>query len=123
MGVGIVAGIVLGEFLGRVDTDRLRATVRRLRRPVGKLPPGDLEAIRRDVSGALNENPKTRALQVDVRALGDGVVELTGEAPDREARELAGTIARGVAGTHVVVNRMRVEEAAPPEPRSRSTAG
>ncbi len=117
LGLGVIAGVVLGEFLGRVDADRVRATVRRLRGPVLKAPPEDTEAVRRDVQGALDESPKTRAFSVGVRALGEGIVELTGVAPDPDARDLASTIARGVSGTFVVVNRMLVEESVP------STAG
>ena len=113
----MIAGVVLGEFLGRVDADRVRATVRRLRRPVLKAPPEDTEAVRRDVQGALDESPKTRAFSVGVRALGEGIVELTGVAPDPDARDLASTIARGVSGTFVVVNRMLVDDSVP------STAG
>jgi hypothetical protein len=111
--LGIIAGVFLGDFLGRVDADRVRATVRRLRKPVLKAQPEDTEAVRREVQGALDENPKTRALDVGVRALGEGIVELTGVAPDPEARNLAGAIARGVSGTFVVVNRMLVEDSAP----------
>ena len=113
IGLGVIAGVVLGEFLGRVDGDRERATVRRLRRPVLKALPEDAEAVRRDVQGALDENPKTRALDVGVRALREGIVELTGVAPAPDAHDLAGTIARGVSGPFVVVNRMLVEDRAP----------
>jgi hypothetical protein len=113
IGLGVIAGVVLGEFLGRVDGDRLRATVRRLRRPVLRVQPEDIEAVRREVQGALDENPKTRGLDVSVRALGEGIVELTGAAPDPEARDLAGSVARGVSGTYVVVNRMLVEDGVP----------
>lgn len=122
LGLGVIAGVVLGEFLGRVDADRVRATVRRLRRPVLKAGPEDTEAVRREVQGALDENPKTRSLSVGVRALGEGVVELSGVAPDPDARDLAGSVARGVSGKFVVVNRMLVEDV-PQQPSTPSKVG
>jgi osmotically-inducible protein OsmY len=45
-----------------------------------------------------------------VHALGDGIVELTGTAPDVITRQLAGDIARDVPGAVVVVNRILVED-------------
>lgn len=113
VGLGIFAGMAIRQLLGSVDTDRVRDTVGRLgrsRAAPDAAADGDLERV---VNGALGENATTRHLAVRAHAIGDGIVELTGTAPDPEARALAATIARGVAGSAVVVNRILVEGETP----------
>jgi osmotically-inducible protein OsmY len=114
VGLGVFAGMAIGQLLGSVDTERVRRAVgHRLRRSgAGSAAPAEGE-LERAVNGALSENATTRHLAVRAHALGDGIVELTGTAPDPEARALAGTIARGVAGSGVIVNRILVEGEAP----------
>lgn len=113
VGLGMFAGLAIGQLLGGVDTERVRDAVGRL----GRSTPGpDADtggSVERAVNGALSENATTRHLAVRAHAIGDGIVELTGTAPDPEARALAATIARGVAGSAVVVNRILVEGETP----------
>jgi osmotically-inducible protein OsmY len=111
-GVGLVVGMAGGEFLGDVTSERMKRLMRATPPRGDDTTPSatlDADAAERAVSGALSEHPTTRSLAVHVRALGDGIVELMGQVPDRTARELAGTVARGVAGADVVVNRILVE--------------
>jgi hypothetical protein len=109
LGLGVLAGLVGGELLGDLGTERVKGAVRRIsrsERAVLELDPQDVE---RAVTSALAEHPKASDLAVGVRALGDGVVELSGTVPDNAARRIAAKIARGVAGAQVVVNRILVE--------------
>jgi len=109
LGVGLLAGIVASEFLGDVNPERVRRVVRRLRRGEAGPSEHDPRVVERAVAAALGENPQTRDLTITARALGDGVVELTGTAPDPEARRLAGKVSRGAPGADVIVNRILVE--------------
>lgn len=108
LGAGLLAGLLVSEVFGNVDSERLRRAVARLRaRPAADAD--DPAAVEAAVQEALRANPSTRRLSVAARALGDGIVELTGAAPDATARRLAGDVARGVAGADIVVNRILVE--------------
>jgi len=123
LGLGMAAGIALGEFFSEVDPERVSGAVRRLKKRSTE-PPAAPEEIERAVAGALGENPLTRHLDVRAHALGEGIVEITGTVPDAEAREHAATVARGVAGTYVVVNRILVEgDDVPRGTAAASTAG
>ncbi len=112
LGLGLVAGIAVGDLFGGAVAKRLGRSVRQLRRPAGGPPSEESDHLRQAVLDALTEHPATRSLELDVRALGDGIVELTGTAPDADARDLAGSMARAVAGASVVVNRMLVSDRA-----------
>lgn len=107
--VGLIGSVVLGGVLGRFDAERMKTAVKRVRRPASGSAPEGSHALQRAVSGALGENPKTRGFDIGVRAIGGDIVELTGTVPDALARDLAGSVARGVAGADVVVNRLLVE--------------
>jgi len=109
LGAGVLAGIVAGEFLGDLGTERVRGAVGRLRRPAAPETPLDPAQLETAVVDALSGHPKTEQLTVGVRALGDGVVELSGTAPTAAARQAAGKVARTVRGAGVVVNRILVE--------------
>ena len=108
LGIGFVAGMAFGEFFSEVDPGRVTGAVKRWKRGPADaaVPPAEIE---RAVNGALGENPLTRHLDVRARALGEGIVEITGTVPDTDARAHAATVARGVAGSYVVVNRVLVE--------------
>lgn len=123
LGAGVVAGLIVGEWLGDVHGDRVRRALRRLRAPA-PLPAADPETVELAVRAALQDHRATRDLELDVRALGDGLVELTGRAPDQAARRLAGEIAEQVEGADVIVNRILVDESGAPERRANpSNAG
>lgn len=104
---GLLAGLVVGEWLGDVSAERLRDAARRL--GAGERPPVDPTALERVVLRALRGDPGTRNLPIQVRVVDAGLVELTGRVPTEEARELAGEAARAAAGADVVVNRLLVE--------------
>ena len=114
---GLFAGMVVGELLGDVDSGRVRGALRKLRRSSETtLDPDTLEDAVRD---ALAGDEKTRDLGVAVHSPGDGLVELTGVAPDAVSRQAAGDLARRVSGASVVVNRILVEGTdLPPQPIS-----
>jgi len=123
LGIGIAAGIALGEFFSEVDPERVSGAVRRLKARSTE-PTAAPEEIERAVTGALGENPQTRHLDVRAHALGEGIVEITGTVPDSDAREHAAMVARGVAGPYVVVNRILVEgDDVPRGTAAASTAG
>jgi osmotically-inducible protein OsmY len=109
-GAGLLAGMVAGELLGDVNADRMRHMVRRFgTEPAEPRTPAEIE---RAVTEALAGAPETRGLPIRVRAIDDGLVELTGRAPTEEARIRAGEIARHATGGDVVVNRILVREGA-----------
>ena len=120
LGVGLVAGMAFGQYFSEVDPGRVTGAVKRLKRRPGE-PEVPVEEIERAVNGALAENPQTRHLDVRARALGDGIVEITGTVPDADARTHAATVARGVAGACVVVNRVLVEGDDVPRPEAASS--
>jgi hypothetical protein len=123
LAVGLAAAVAFGALFSEVDPQRVTGAVRRLKKDPAEpaLPP---EKVERAVSGALAENPGTRHLDVGAHALGEGIVEITGTVPDAEARTHAATVARGVAGAYVVVNRILVEgDDVPRRKAATSTAG
>jgi len=109
-GAGLLAGFAAGGVLGDVSTLRMRHLVRRLRTPRGPRP--SPEEIERRVTQALAAEPQTNGLPIRVRAIDDGLVELTGRAPTEQARLRAGEVARRATGGDVVVNRILVREGA-----------
>ena len=109
LGLGVLAGMVGGELLGDLGSERVKGAVRRLRRSEREAPESDPQDIERAVVAALEEHPKAAELAISVRALGDGVVELSGTVPDTAGRRIAAKVARSVAGAEVVVNRILVE--------------
>ncbi len=118
LGLGVLAGIVGSELLGNLGPDRVKGAVRRLRRSEREALEADPQDVERAVVTALEEHSKASDLAIDVRALGDGVVELSGTVPDTAGRRIAAKIARGVAGAEVVVNRILVEGADVPRRHS-----
>lgn len=108
LAAGLAAGVVIGEMLGDMSPERLKGALGNVRPGRRRVPedPGDL---RRAVGSALDDHPDLGDLPLDVTAHEDGIVELTGVAPDDLTRELAGEVARDIAGTTVVVNRILVE--------------
>jgi osmotically-inducible protein OsmY len=110
IGLGVVSGLAFSQWFSEVSPGKVTGAVRRIGRRREDEPDTQPVQIERAVNGALSENPKTRQLDVRARALGEGIVELTGNSPDRDARSLAATIARGVSGVTVVVNRILVND-------------
>jgi len=102
-GAGLLAGVILGGWLGAVHPERVRRILGGKREPE-TVDPARLE---RDVLRALKTTSATRRLNLSARALEGGLVELTGIAPDERTRQSAGDAAR-IAGD-VVVNRILVQ--------------
>jgi osmotically-inducible protein OsmY len=105
----LLFGLVVGELLGDVDRDRVRRTVRRFRPMDDEESTDGDELLEHALLDVFKGNPATRELDLNASALGGGLVELTGTAPDETTRELAAELARGVIGAEVVVNRILVD--------------
>lgn len=113
---GLIVGMVAGEMLGDLRSDRVRRAFGRLR-PRDEPPPPP-EHVREAVQDALRVHESTAELGITVHAPGEGLIELTGIAPDALTRQLAGDIAREVPGADVVVNRILVNGSdLPPQPK------
>ncbi len=105
-GVGLLAGLVAGEWLGDVDTDRVRRAVKRLRPDVG---PADAAGVERTVRNALQAEAGTRYLKARPRVLGEKLLELVGRVPDPAARDRAAAVAQEAAPGFTVINRLLIE--------------
>lgn len=117
---GLVLGMLAGSVVGDVHSDRVRRAMGRLRKSSGDAT--DADALSGAVRDALRLDEVTRDLVIGVHCPGEGLVELTGVAPDAVARQAAGDIARGVPGADIVVNRILVNGSdLPTTPASRST--
>jgi len=104
-GSGILAGLVLGEWLGDVHPDRFR----RIFGARAEVEPTDPEQVQREVVRALKSNSATRRLGLSARAIDGGIIELTGIAPDERTRQVAGDAASRIAGADIIVNRILVQ--------------
>jgi hypothetical protein len=104
-GTGVVAGLVLGEWLGDVHPDR----VRRIFGPRVQAEPVSPEQVEREVLRVFRSLSATRRLGLTARALDGGIIELTGIAPDERTRQVAGDAAARVAGADIIVNRILVQ--------------
>jgi hypothetical protein len=63
-----------------------------------------------DVVEAFRTDPGLSARRIEVDAIAEGVVELSGSVRDRAEAERAVGIAQGTTGVYTVVNRLRIEE-------------
>jgi len=104
--LGAMAGMAMGGAVGKVHRGRVRDTFSRIGRGSAKKP-ADLEQL---VLAALREDEATSDLDLHVIVADQGLVELTGVAPDATLRRVAGDIARAVPGVEVVVNRILVRD-------------
>jgi hypothetical protein len=104
-GTGLLAGVILGGWLGAVHPERVKRILGGKREP-DSIDPTQLE---REVLRALRTTSPTRRLNLSARALDGGLVELTGIAPDERTRQAAGEAAARIAGTDLVVNRILVQ--------------
>ena len=103
-GVGLLAGLVAGEWLGDVDAERVRRAVKG--HPAG---PPDAPELERAVRNALQAEAGTRYLKVRPRLLGEKLLELVGRVPTPVARERAGAVAQAAVPGFTVINRLLVE--------------
>lgn len=115
LGVGVLAGFVLAESVGKMDRARIRRAVDGL---AGRDSPALLTSDRaaRLAERALDRTPGLTTLALEARGLRPGVVELAGWVPDRHHRALAERTVAAVEGIDSVVNRLLVEAEDPNSP-------
>lgn len=113
----------MGELWGARARERVGGAIRALKRRPPDSGGTDPKKLQQLVLEALQRNPSTRLLGVDVRVSAEGIVELTGAAPDELAREIAGETARAVPEADVVINLILVEGKDLPEQSVESAIG
>ena len=106
IGVGLVAGFVLSEWVGDVNRRRVSGVARRLRE--GSPSRLTTSATARSVAAALDAEPRLAGLGIQVLAMARGVVELRGWVPTRAARTIAGRTALAAPGIESVINSLQV---------------
>ena len=119
----LAAGAVLGLAAGLVVADRFggfSALTSKLRERVGRARDEetddeddvevdeDDEALEERVLEAFRNDPILAERAVDIGAIGDGIIELTGWVHEPDESTHAVTITRGVPGVETVVNRLDV---------------
>jgi hypothetical protein len=118
----LAAGAVLGLAAGLVVADRFggfSALTAKLRERVGRRRDIDEdeseteideedEALEERVLEAFRNDPILSERAVDIGAIGDGIIELTGWVHEADEATHAVTITRGVPGVETVVNRLDV---------------
>jgi len=62
-----------------------------------------------EVSESLRDDPKLSRRRIEVDAIAEGVVELSGSVRDRTEADRAVGLAQGTTGVYTVVNRLRIE--------------
>ncbi len=117
----LAAGAVLGLAAGLVVADRFggfSSLTAKLRDRVGRLREHDDEydseineedeALEERVLEAFRNDPTLSERAIDIGAIGDGIIELTGWVREPDEATHAVTITRGVPGVETVVNRLDV---------------
>jgi len=122
----LAAGAVLGLAAGLVVADRFggfSALTQKVRDRVGRRLDEDVdeddeleieaddEALEEHVLEAFRNDPILSERAIDIGALGDGIIELTGWVHEPDEATHAVTITRGVPGVETVVNRLDVRVA------------
>ena len=119
-GAGLLASIALSEWVGEVNSGRVRRIAERLR----EQGPTRLTAAAsaRAVQVALNAEPRLAGLPIEARAVSRGAVELRGWVPSRSMRTAAGRTALAVPGIESVINSLLVrgedDRPSPDQPRA-----
>lgn len=121
IGVGLLAGFALSEWVGGVNRMRVQGVARRLRE--GAPSRLTTSATARSVAAALDAEPRLTGLGIQALAMARGVVELRGWVPTRPARTLAGRTALAAPGIESVINSLLVrgEDDVRPAADSRAT--
>jgi hypothetical protein len=120
----LAAGAVLGLAAGLVVADRFggfSSLTAKLRDRVGRLRDYDDESdseideedevLEERVLEAFRNDPVLSERAIDIGAIGDGIIELTGWVHEADEATHAVTITRGVPGVETVVNRLDVRVA------------
>jgi hypothetical protein len=106
VGVGLVTGFVLGEWIGGVNRLRMRGVARRMRE--GTPTRLTTSASAQAVEAALRADPRLADIPIETLAVARGVVELRGWVPTRAARAIAGRAALAAPGIESVINSLLV---------------
>jgi BON domain len=119
-GAGLLASVALSEWIGEVNSGRVRRIAERFR----EQGPTRLTAAAsaRAVQVALNAEPRLAGLPIEARAVSRGAVELRGWVPSRGIRTAAGRTALAVPGIESVINSLLVrgedDRPSPDQPRA-----
>jgi hypothetical protein len=121
--LGLAAGLVVADRFGGFSslTAKLRERVTRRRELLdddeseAEVDAED-EALEERVLEAFRNDPILAERAVDIGAIGDGIIELTGWVHEPDEATHAVTITRGVPGVETVVNRLDVRMAGAEEP-------
>lgn len=97
---GVATGVAAGVWLWRRRVGPRVGVARDWSAPRGSA---------QDVSDTIREDPKLSRRRIEVDAIAEGVVELSGSVRDRGEAERAVGLAQGTTGVYTVVNRLRVE--------------
>jgi hypothetical protein len=117
--LGLAAGLVVSDRFGGFSalTAKLRDRVSRHREDYLDEEESDTEvdeedeALEERVLEAFRNDPTLSERAIDIGAIGDGIIELTGWVHDPDEATHAVTITRGVPGVETVVNRLDVRVA------------
>lgn len=121
--LGLAAGLVVADRFGGFSsiTAKLRERVARRRdltedEEAETEIDADDEALEERVLEAFRNDPILAERAIDIGAIGDGIIELTGWVHEPDEATHAVTITRGVPGVETVVNRLDVRMAGTDEP-------
>ena len=112
--LGLAAGLVVADRFGGFSslTAKLRDRVGRLRDHDEDESESDIdeddEVLEERVLEAFRNDPILSERAIDIGAIGDGIIELTGWVHEPDEATHAVTITRGVPGVETVVNRLDV---------------
>ena len=119
-GAGLLASFALSEWVGEVNSGRVRRIAERLREQGPTRMTAAASA--RAVQVALNAEPRLAGLPTEARAVSRGAVELRGWVPSRSMRTAAGRTALAVPGIESVINSLLVrgedDRPSPDQPRA-----
>jgi hypothetical protein len=97
---GVAAGAAAAVYFGWRGVRRRRWRAELAHTPFAALEQATVDALRDDARAG------QRA--IDVAALGEGIIELTGTVTTEDEARRAVEVAQGVAGIHTVVNRLAI---------------
>jgi len=114
--LGLAAGLVVSDRFGGFSalTSKLRDRVSRLRDDeevddeVESEMDEDDQELEERVLEAFRNDPTLSERAIDIGAIGDGIIELTGWVHEADEATHAVTITRGVPGVETVVNRLDI---------------
>jgi hypothetical protein len=107
LATGVLAGLALGQMLGRVSTRRLASEVGRWGRR-GAEPAPRMGRLAGAVQEALQADELLGVASLEAIAAGPGIIELHGWVASRALRARAGRIAAAVPGIESLINAILV---------------